>query len=85
MVCNVTAFRSILVSVDGKVAVIFSGLFTGCNYVTMATTIFNFIIHLCTNDSWATTSLDVKGSQIMQQPLVVVSLHFDFSECVSLP
>ena len=51
----------------------------------METNIFNFIIHLSTNDSWATTTLDVKVSQIMQPPLVAVSLNFDFSECVRLP
>ena len=32
--------------------VITSGLFTGNNYVTMETNIFNFIVPLFTNDSW---------------------------------
>ena len=61
---NLAIFRYILVVVNRKVVVIISGLFTGNNYVTMATNVFNFIVHLFTNDSWVSATLDVKVSQI---------------------
>ena len=85
MIYNLAIFRYILVAVNRKVAVKDSGLFTGNNYVTLATDVFNFIVHLFTNDSWVTATLDVKVSQIMQHSSVVVLLHLDFYESVSLP
>ena len=51
----------------------------------MATNVFNFIVHLFTNDSWVPATLDVKVSQIIQHSSVVVVLHLDFYESVSLP
>ena len=51
----------------------------------MATNVFNFIVHLFTNDLWVPATLDVKVSQIMQHSSVVVLLHLDFYESLSLP